>query len=230
MMRFHLGPFPENKDFDPESEGWSALPDLNLDTIHRRALRASMGLFLLWFPLFLLVFPLEVLTPQKVPLSPNVFRIQIPIFQMPVWLLFTMLVGILILFLPAHEVIHALCCPGWGLSSKTVLGLWLPKGFLYVHHDAPMARNRFMFVLLAPYLFLSLLPLALIAMLRFSGWTPEVLLSLAWLSLLGSLLAGGDFVSFGALWSANIPGAALVRNVGQNSYWKPIAKKQLPWP
>lgn len=223
-MRFHLGPFPENKKFDPESEGWTAFPDVNLDTIHLRALRASLVLFLLWVPLFLLVFPIELVTPQTIQISPNVFRIQIPILHIPFWRILTILIATLILFIPVHELVHALCCPGWGLSADTVLGIWLPKGFLYVFHDGPMSRNRFLFVLFAPYLFLSLLSLALIMIFRSIGWTPELILGLTWTSLLGSLLAGGDFVSLCTLLSSKVPSTALIRNNGQKSYWKPSDK------
>ena len=223
-MRFHLGPFPENENFDPESEGWSALPDVNLDTIHLRALRASIYLFLLWLPLFLLAFPLELLTPQVSQLSPNEFQIQVPIFQIPYWLILTILIAILILFIPVHEMVHALCCPGWGLSTNTIVGLWLQKGFLYVFYDGTMSRNRFMFVLVAPYLFLSLLPLGLMAIFKFTGWTPTLIISLTWTSLLGSLLAGGDFASVGSLLSSNVPNTTLIRNNGQKSYWKPMDK------
>jgi hypothetical protein len=220
-MRFHQGPFPENKDFNPESEGWSELPDVNLDTIRLRALRVSMGLFLFWVPLFLLVLPPELLIPQTIQLSPNVFQIQVPLFQVPFWFILTILIVILILFIPTHELVHALCCPSWGLAANTIVGFWLPKGFLYVFHDGPMSRNRFLFVLFAPYLVLSLLPLALIAILRLNGWTPELIISLTWTSLLGSLLAGGDFVSIDSLLSSKVPGTALIRNNGQKSYWKP---------
>ena len=220
-MRFHFGEFPESKDFDPEAEGWLVLPDINLDTIHLRALRVSMSLFLLWLPLFLLVFPLELLTPQRFQISPNVFQIQFPILQIPLWLILSILIATLILFIPAHELVHALSCPGWGLSPNTVVGLWLLKGFLYVFHDGSMSRNRFLLVLLAPYVILSLLPLAVIAILRSTGWTPEVMIGLTWTSLLGSLLSGGDFVSALTLLSSQIPGTALIRNSGQKSYWKP---------
>jgi len=183
-----------------------------------------MGLFLLWLPLFLLVFPLELITPQSIQLSPNVFQILIPILQIPLWHILAILIVTLFLFMPAHELVHALCCPGWGLSADTVVGIWLPKGFLYVYYDGPMSRNRFLFVLIAPYLFLSILPLALIAIFKFAGWTPELILGLTWTSLLGSLLAGGDFVSIGSLISSKVPGTALVRNNGQKSYWKANVK------
>lgn len=219
-MRFHLGAFPESKNFDPESEGWSALPDVSLDTISRSARRASMGLFLLWLFLFLMVFPLELLTPQTIQLSGNVIQIQLPIFQIIDWPILVSLFVILILFIPTHELIHALCCPAWGLSADTTFGVWLPKGFIYIYHDGPMSRDRFLFVLVAPYIALSLLPLALLAISKTTSWPPELIISLTWLSLLGSLLAGGDFVSVISLLSSKLPNTALIRNTGQKSYWK----------
>ena len=223
-MRFHLGAFPENKNFDPESEGWSALPDVDLNSVHLRAIPASMSLFLFWSFLFLLVFPLELLTPQTIQLSPNVIQIQFPIFQMPLWHIIAILISVSVLFIPVHEMVHALCCPAWGLSADTVFGIWFSKGFIYIHHDSPMSRNRFLFVLVAPYIILSLLPLALMAIFRITNWPPELILALTWLSLLGSLLSGGDFVSIGSLLSSKIPGRALIRNIGQKSYWKSIDK------
>lgn len=223
-MRFHLGAFPESKNFDPESGGWSALPDVSLDAISRRALRASMGLFLLWSLLFLLVFPLELLTPQAIQLSDNVIQIQLPIFQIIDWPILVNLIVILILFIPTHELIHALCCPAWGLSTDTTFGVWLPKGFIYIHHDGPMSRDRFLLVLVAPYIALSLFPLALIAISKTASWPTESIISLTWLSLLGSLLAGGDFVSLISLLSSKLPSTALIRNTGQKSYWKSIDK------
>jgi hypothetical protein len=225
-MRLHFGPFPENTNFDPEAEGWSALPDEKPNAVHLKALPASMGLFLLWLPLFLLAFPLETLIPQATQLSPNGFRIQIPVFQTPLWPLLALLIAISILSIPAHEMIHALCCPGWGLSANTVFGVWLTGGFFYIHHEGPMARNHFLLVLVAPYIVLSLVPLALMALFRVVGRTPELLISLTWLSLLGSLYAGGDFVSAGSLLS-QLPKAAIIRNKGRRSYWKPAGKTSL---
>lgn len=219
-MRFYSGPFPENPIFNPEAEGWFAVPETeNLQAVYRKAKRASLVLFLFWLPLYLFALPLELFVPQVIHLSSNVFRIQYPILQLPLWLVLT----ILILFIPTHEIIHALCCPQLGLSAKTVFGLWFQKGFFYVHHEGPMSRNHLLLVLVAPYIVLSLLPLAAIGVFKVLDWTPELLISLAWLSLLGSIFAGGDFVSIGLLLS-HIPSAAIVRNKGRRSYWKPTGK------
>jgi hypothetical protein len=222
-MRFHLGRFPENTNFNPEAERWFALPTGNINAVHLKTIPVSLGLFLLWLTLVSLVFPSELLTPQVTQLLPNVIRIQYPIFQTPLWPLLAILIAISILFIPSHEMIHALCCPQWGLSANTVFGIWLHKGFFYIHHEEPMSRNHFLLVLVAPYIVLSLLPLAAIGLFRVIGWTPELLITLAWLSLLGSLFASGDFISVGLLLS-QVPNAAIVRNKGQRSYWKPAGK------
>jgi hypothetical protein len=222
-MRFHLDRFPENTNFNPEAEGWFALPTGKINTVHLKTLPVSLGLFLLWLTLLSFVFPSESLTPQVTQLFPNVIRIQYPIFQTPLWPLLPILIAISILFIPTHEEIHALCCPQWGLSANTVFGICLHKGFFYIHHEGPMSRNHFLLVLVAPYIVLSLLPLAAIGLFRAIGWTPELLITLAWLSLLGSLFAGGDFISVGSLLS-RVPNAAIVRNKGKRSYWKPADK------
>ncbi len=219
-MRFHFGAFPEDQSFNPEAEGWVALREGNLGAVHLMALPASVGLFLLWLLLAFFTFPADLLTPKATQLSDTVVRIQFPVYETATWPLLAVLGAILILFIPVHELLHAICCPGWGLSSKTVFGAWPSRGFFYIHHDGPMRRNRFLLVLGAPYLALSLLPLALMAILRVTGWTAEVMISLAWLSLLGSLFAGGDLVSAGSLL-AQIPSTAMVRNKGRISYWKP---------
>lgn len=221
-MRFHWGEFPDDHRFNPNAEGWIALPETKLSTVHLLALPVSVGLLLLWLPLALVAFPVELLIPQVSQISTTIFRIQPPLYEALTWPLLAILITILILFIPTHEFIHALSCPGWGLSANTIFGIWLPRGFFYIHHDGPMPRNRFLWVLTAPYLALSLLPLALMTLLKLVGWTPEVMISLGWLSLLGSIFAGGDFVSAWSLLS-QIPNTAVVRNQGQRSYWKPIA-------
>ena len=221
-MRFHKGPFPVNKNFHPESEGWFTLPAVNLNTLPLWAIAASIGLLLPWSFLALLVFPPELLTPQIIQLASNMYRIEFPVFQIPFWPTVAVLIAVSILFIPIHELVHALYCPGWGLSADTVMGVWLPKGFLYVHYEGSMSRNRFLAVLIAPYIVLSLLPLALIVMFRLTSWTPGTIVGLGWLSLLGSLLAGGDLVSVVSLLSSKIPSTALIRNNGEKSYWKPL--------
>jgi len=154
-------------------------------------------------------------------ISPTEFQIQWPLYEIMTWPLLTGLIVILILLFPAHELIHALSCPGLGLSSNTIFGIWLSGGFLYIHHEGPMQRNRLLLVLLTPYLALSVLPLLLMALLKYVAWTPETMICLGWLSLLGSISAGGDFASTWSLLS-QVPKTAVVRNKGQRSYWKPI--------
>ena len=218
-MRFHWGKFPDDNRFNPDAEGWVAIPETKPSTIQLLALSGSAGLFLLWLPLAFLAFPLELLSPHVTQISPTEFQIRYPIGEILTGPVLTGLIVVLILFIPTHEFLHALCCPGWGLSSSTYLGLWLSKGFIYIHHEGPMHRNRFLLVLIVPYLALSLLPLLLMILLKYIGWTPEIMVCLGWLSLLGSISAGGDFVSAWSLLT-RIPKTAVVRNKDHRSYWK----------
>jgi hypothetical protein len=120
---------------------------------------------------------------------------------------------LLLLLILAHEFLHALVHPGWGLSSNTVVGLWLSKGMFYAYYEGEMSRNRLLLVYVTPYIILGMLPTILIATI------PELMQSLLWFSLFGSVLACGDLVGAGLIFF-QIPRSAIVRNKGWNTYWK----------
>jgi Putative zincin peptidase len=218
-MRFHFGVPPEDETFDPQAEGWLPIREPVPRVLMLIAIPVAIGLFLLWGVLCFLVFPVEQFVPEIIPISEKVIQIQIPIvasiLETSIWPFLT----ILILFIPIHELIHALCFPDRGLSSRTFIGVWPSRGFFYAHYEGSMPRNRFLLVLAAPFIALSLMPITLIAGLRFLGWLPEIMLSLAWLSLVNSLGAAGDLIG---VWrvSSRIPRAAMVRNKGWKTYWK----------
>ncbi len=207
-MRFHFGIPPEDETFDPQTEGWFPIREPEPRVLMLIAIPVATGLFFLWGILYFLVFPLELFVLQVVPISEKVIQIRMPIvesiLQTSIWPFLT----ILVFFIPIHELIHALCFPDRGLSARTFIGLWPSRGFFYAHYEGSMSRNRFLLVLAAPYIALSLIPIALIAGLRFLGWLPEIMLSLAWLSLVNSLGAAGDLIGFWLVVS-QIPGAAL---------------------
>src|SRR5690242_14528066 len=169
-MRFHMGAFPHDKTFDPQAEGWSALPETDLNSRHLATFLAAVGLFMLWL-LLLLASSAELFIPRTTQLSDRVFRVELPIlpFETPLWPLLAILITIFVLLSPVHEFLHALCCPDWGLSSKTVFGIWPARGVFYIHHEGPMQRNRFLLVLVFPYIVLGLVPLVLMAVFRVSG-------------------------------------------------------------
>jgi hypothetical protein len=194
-MRFHYGAFPENKDFIPEAEGWRNIREPSPIALQFIAFPVAIGLLFIWVVCLVLF--------QQEAFSSQISRIVINIGTLV----------LLLLLIPAHEFLHALVHPGCGLSSNTVIGLWLSKGMFYAHYEGEMSRNRFLLVFVTPYIILGVLPTILIATF------PELMQSLLWLSLFGSVLACGDLVGAG-LVLFQIPRSAIVRNKGWKTYWK----------
>lgn len=221
-MRFHFGTPPVDETFNPQIQGWLPIREPEPRVLTLIALPVAIGLFILWGVLCFLVFPKELFVPEVIPISEKVIQIRMPIvssiLDTSIWPFLT----ILILFIPAHELIHALCFPDRGRSARTFIGLWPSMGFFYAYYEGSMLRNQFLLVLVAPYIALSLMPVALIAGLRFLGWLPEVMLSLAWLSLVNSLGAAGDLIGAWVILS-QITSTAVVRNKGWRTYWKPAS-------
>jgi len=95
-----------------------------------------------------------------------------------------------IILIVGHEAIHLLGFPDYGLSYKTVIGIWPEAGSPYVQYTAPMSRNRFLFVLLLPFLILSVFPIL------FSCNHVRIIDQLSWISVLNCIGAGSDILIF----------------------------------
>jgi hypothetical protein len=194
-MRLHYGAIPENNDFNPEAEGWRSIREPGPIEIQFFAIFVAIGLLFLWGA-FLVIFQKEAFYIQT-------SRVEITISTLV----------LILLLIPVHELLHAIVHPGWGLSSNTVLGLWLSRGLFYAQYESEMSRNRFLCVFVTPFIILGVLPTVLIAM------VPELMHSLLWLSLFGNLLACGDLLGAGLIFF-QIPHSAKVRNKGWKTYWK----------
>lgn len=205
-MRLHYGPIPKDDRFTPEAEGWFGIHEPGPLAIQLLALPVAFGILLFCSALLYLVFPRELLMTRPTTIS------------IPLW----PLLAIVVLLVPVHECLHVLAHPHWGASSNSVIGLWVSRGVLYAHYEGPMSRNRFLLVGAAPFLVLSLLPIGMIALLRYMSWAPAVMSALAWLStlsILGGIAASGDLLALG-LVAFQIPRTAIVRNKGWKTYWK----------
>lgn len=115
--------------------------------------------------------------------------------------------------IPVHEAIHALVHPGRGLSDRTCIGVWVSRGMFYAHCHGPMSRNRFIAILIAPFIVLSLLPLIVCAV---TGWAHPLPVTG---SIVNSFLACGDL--FGILllvWQ--VPCQATIQNQSWRTYWQ----------
>ena len=197
-MHFHYGAVPEDKDFIPTAEaGWH---DIQHDL-------GPLALQLIAFPVTLILIALWavcVLPRLQGTFSSMLVKIDLGAL------------ALLLLMIPVHELLHALVHPGWGLSSGTTLGVWLSRGLLYAYYEGELSRDRFLLCLAMPFLALGVLPTVLIMM--FPWLAPNLL----GLSLFGCVLGCGDVVGVG-LVLFQIPRAAIVRNKGWKTYWRPVS-------
>lgn len=192
-MRLHYGAVPKNKEFNPESEGWYGIRE-----------PGPIALQFLAIPVFLLLLVFWVVCLLSVQSDPSPFQGRRIDHN-------TLL--IFVLLLPVHELLHILIHPNWGTSSNSMIGVWPSKGLLYAHYEGEMSRDRFLFVFVMPLLVLGILPTLLLMMI------PELLPSLFWLSLFGTVMACGDLVGV-AFIVFQVPRSATIRNKGWNTYWK----------
>lgn len=199
-MKLHRGAPPQSGDFQPLEQGWSGIREPGPIAVQFLALPVAFLVFIFMAGVIDRSVPRQVLSAvrQDFPLMPILLA--------------------LLVCIPAHESIHALSHQGLGRSSKTVLGIWVSRGLFYAHYEGAMSRNRFLWVFAAPFVLLSLAPLALIA--AFGRWLgSNGVFFLALLALVNGVASSGDIIGM-LLVAAQVPHQAKVRNKGWRSYWK----------
>ena len=189
-MRFVHGPVPEDPAFQPIEEGWK--PIREPDPVLMQVLAVPVMILTGWI-LFNVIKFATVMSWREVMGS--------------------ILLSFLIM-IPFHELVHALASPSFGMTRQTAIGIWPSKLLFYAHHEGALSRRRFLIVLAAPIMLLTLLPLLLCVIFR---WDLPGIAALAFANGLG---AAGDLLGL-ILVTAQIPGGSTVRNKGWRSYWKP---------
>lgn len=119
----------------------------------------------------------------------------------------------LCVLIPVHELFHASAHPHFGLSEKSILGLWPAKGVFYAHYDGELSRSRAVAVYSMPFIAISISPLLLCAITnRFSGL-------LAAISIINALVSCVDMLALGLILF-QVPANAVIRNNGWKTYWR----------
>ncbi len=124
----------------------------------------------------------------------------------------------LALTVPLHEFIHAVSTPGWGLTTKTMIGLQKSKGLFvpYVYFDGEQSLWRFLLTGLTPTIFLTVLPILAI---KFASLDAPFRNGLGFLSFFNIAISGGDLAIF--MWlAAQLDLRSSVRQHGWKLYWK----------
>lgn len=206
-MRFVLGQPPDDPSFHPDARaGWRKVREMGPRAL--MAVGTVMGI-----PLTVLIGFLW----SRIPLSPLSFRIDsIGLGSGSVVLLpLVMMIALatpLIALVVAHEFVHVLAFPRFGLTSATVFGVWPSRFLPYAHHSGPVTHRRLMVVALAPFIVLSVVPLlaSYIGLLRSPLW--------ALFSILNAMACGGDAAVL-LTFAYQLPLNATLRNKGWNTWW-----------
>jgi len=190
-MRFHFGSIPETPDFVPEAP-W-------------KPLKEPSPMMLQWVALPVALMSGGIVGSLWAWLTPASRLAEEP--ALGAWIL-----AAFVWLIPVHEAIHALVHPGRGLSDRTCIGLWLSRGLFYAHCHGPMSRDRFIAILIAPFMVLSILPLTGCALIGDVHVLPVTG------SIVNALLACGDLLGVMLLlWQ--VPRHATIQNQSWRTYW-----------
>jgi hypothetical protein len=190
-MKLVFNKIPINDNFNPEEDGWTPLKEPKNMLIS-----------------LLLSLPIGITAAFAVYLLVNWLQISHS-FNFGMSLSFLLALFILI---PLHEFFHAIFFPE-RVSSKNIIIGFIPKSFaFFAFYDQEMLRNRFLLVLIAPFILLSIFPVILMKV------TTIHLDFLVEITIINSLLSCVDLLGMIFIIS-QVPSKALVRNKGIHSYW-----------
>ena len=198
-MRFSLGPLPKNEDFIPLETGWRKLREPGPILLNLLAVPAAVVLILLTY------FACRIL------FGDNMFTIADLDMPLVYW-------GIALL-IPVHEFAHALCTPHLGMTRKTVIGFWYQRLQPYAIYTDAISRTRLLWFLVAPFLILTVLPVAVMWIFRLNS--PFI-----WhLVFINAGASAADFLQL-PMFISQVHRRGLIRNKGSDSYWKPQSHNQ----
>ena len=186
-MRFHIGEIPDSPDFVPD-ESWTLLKEPTPWIMQALSLPIGLTLAVVLGVLWM------TLTPLRHGAAPSVGECFAGLFAI----------------VPTHEALHLVMHPRTGDS---IIGFWPTRLLFYTHYHNQLACRRYLAVLLAPLVVLSLVPLAA------SALTASASPFLAVASVSNALFASSDLFAAGLLL-VRVPPHATLRNKGWRVWWK----------
>ncbi len=125
--------------------------------------------------------------------------------------------GNVLIVLVLHELVHLTAHPSCGLSSRSVVGFFPKLVAVGIVYDGELGRNRYIGVLLAPFVILTAIPLAIGALGDVA--IPEPVMSVSVINAAGCV---GDIVGAMVVFR-RIPPSVLVRSTGARLWWRPAS-------
>ncbi|MCG6185994.1 DUF3267 domain-containing protein [Maribellus maritimus] len=187
-MKFIYNKFPDDENFSPEKDKWTPLkePD-NLWTSQ------------LWALPFMIINPLVIILILKI------MGITFALEPANIFLSFLIL-------MPIHEFIHALFFPEKLKSDNIFVGFTMAGFAFFAAYIGEMKRNRFIVILLAPLIIISLLGIIILALVGSNSLLEHIIV---WNSFGACVDCLGVFMV-----SRQVPRNAYVRNKKIRTYWR----------
>jgi hypothetical protein len=128
----------------------------------------------------------------------------------------------LLLYIPMHELLHAIWHPQLGLSRKTVMVIWPRRLRFGVYYDGCMTRGRWLMMRLAPLMALVVVPAALLTLAHFVPVPFGLETFLQVMMLVNGIGSGGDVIA--VVWVLRqVPPRAQICFYGGKAYWRPAS-------
>lgn len=125
----------------------------------------------------------------------------------------------LLLFVPLHELAHAIMFPGAGFTNQTRLVIWPSKLRVGVYFDGCLSRRRWLLMRAAPLFLLSILPLLLLTYFRVLIVPGTLVIFLQILMLANGVGSGADIAAFSIVLK-QVPSKAMICFHGGRAYWQ----------
>ena len=119
---------------------------------------------------------------------------------------------VIVLLIPVHEFVHAIFYPRTE-TETVVIGFWRERGAFYAAYTGEVSRSRLIFVLISPFLVLSILPFI------YGAFENSTSSWIGLISIANAGLSGGDIFCV-YLTISQVPRHARLRNNGWDTYWR----------
>jgi hypothetical protein len=133
----------------------------------------------------------------------------------PWWIL----LPVLLVSVVAHEFLHLVWHPGWGLSSQSLMLIWPRRLLVAVYYEGFMPRTRWLVMRLSPLVGLTVLPTLVLLVIYPCEvsffWQQFIVLVI----LVNSLGAGGDLVA-SVIVAQQVPRGGEVGNWNGRACWR----------
>jgi len=205
-LRFHLGKLSWPEQESLSDEGWERIQSPSSRVGYTLAVLAGVMIILVLFGWLIAV---------------SLFTSDNPVEQTgdPGSSSSGALILALSLFIPLHEMIHAIWLPRMGFSPQTMMIIWPKKLWFSVYYDGCMSRGRWLLMRLAPFVCITTLTIGLLTLFYFEPGPYILVIFLQLLFMLNGLGSGGDVVAvFWVLFQ--VPAKTEICFISGKGYWR----------